>query len=76
MDTIEFQASIKDGVVQIPEEYQQDLQNADTIAVTIQKVVKEKRFSPIGIIARLTKEPVIVKEFKPFTREEAHDRRL
>jgi len=76
MNTIEFQASIKNGVIQIPAEYQQDLQNTDTIAVTIQKVVKEKRFSHTGIIARLTKEPVIVEELKPLTREEAHDRRL
>ncbi|MEL6815335.1 MAG: hypothetical protein AAFP03_11045 [Cyanobacteria bacterium J06598_3] len=75
MNTIEFQASIKNGVIQIPAEYQQDLQNTDTIAVTIQKVV-QKRFSSTGIIDRLTKNPVVVEEVKPFTREETHDRRL
>lgn len=74
MSTIEFQTSVQGGVVPIPEEYQQDLQDAETIKVTIQKIIKKKKISSSGIIARLTQNPIYVEDFQPLSREEAHER--
>ena len=74
MDTIEFQTSVQDGVIHIPEEYRQNLQNANKSKVTIQKAVSKKKISSTGIISRLIQNPIPVKNFKPLTREDAHER--
>lgn len=73
MSTITFTATIQDGMIKIPDEYQQDLDNAVQVEVT---VVSKKKTAKIGIIADLIENPIIVENFKPLTREEAHDRRL
>ena len=73
MDIIEFQTSINDGTIQIPQQYQQALKNVATVKVVVQEVA-EKRISDKGIIARLRKEPKIVEELEFMTREDAHDR--
>jgi phage pi2 protein 07 len=76
MNSIEFKASIQNGVIQIPKEYQQDLQDADAIEVVIQKIVKKKKISSTGIISRLIQKPILIANFNPLTREEAHERSL
>jgi hypothetical protein len=76
MNSIEFKTSIQNGVIQIPQKYQKDLQDADSIEVTIQTIVKKKRIPSTGIIARLIQNPMLVKNFEPLTREEAHERSL
>ena len=73
MSAITFTATIQNGMIKIPDEYQQDLSNADCVEVT---VVSQKKTAKTGIIAELIENPIIVKDFKPFTREEAHDRKL
>ena len=74
MSTIEFQTSIRNGTIQIPREYQNDFQDASAIKVIIQKVDKEKKLSSTGIISQLIQNPILVKNFKPLAREEAHER--
>lgn len=76
MSPIEFQTSVQNGIIRVPQEFQQALQDADTIEVTIHKVIKKRKISGTGIIARLIRNPILVKNFKPLTREEAHERRL
>ncbi len=76
MSTIQFKANIKDGVIEIPEEYRQELIEEDVVTVTIYTVRKpKKKISEIGFIAELTKNPIQVKDFKFLTREEAHERK-
>lgn len=76
MSTIEFQTKIKNGMIEIPEAYRQELLDFEMVEVTVKRVVKKKRISQTGIIARLIKNPILVENFKPLTREEAHDRNL
>jgi hypothetical protein len=76
METIEFQAKIKNGVIEIPGEYSQELNDSEMVEVTIKRIVKKKRIAKTGIIARLIENPILVENFKPLTREEAHDRNL
>ena len=73
MSTITFTSTIQDGMIKIPDEYQQDLNNAEHVEVT---VISKKKTAKTGIIAELIENPIIVEDFKPLTREEAHDRKL
>lgn len=73
MSAIKFIATIENGMIKIPAEYQQDLNNLDRVEVI---VVSERKTAKTGIIADLIENPIIVEDFKLLTREEAHDRKL
>lgn len=75
MNTIEFQTCIEDGIIHIPQEYQQALQDIVTVKVVVEEV-PEKKMSKNGIIARLQKNPKTAKDVDFLTREESHDRSL
>lgn len=72
MFAVEFQANIKNGVIEIPDEYKQEFDEGNSVKVLI---MKKQRNSATGIIARLTSNPVKVKGFTPLTRDEAHERK-
>lgn len=71
MSTITFTSSIKNGVIEIPEEYRQKIGDLGPVEVTI---INKKETAKTGIIAELIENPIIVDEFQPLTREEAHER--
>jgi len=48
-NTVEFKAKIKQGIIEIPEEYQQELTEAQEVTVIVIK--QPKRISQTGIIA-------------------------
>ena len=73
MSTITFTATIQDGMIKIPDEYQQDLNNAEYVEVTI---ISKKKTAKTGIIAELIENPIEVKDFKPLTRDEIYDSNL
>lgn len=73
MSTITFTTSVKDGAIEIPEEYKQELESSGVVQVTI---VSKKKTAKTGIIAELIGNPIIIKDFKPLTRDEAHARQL
>jgi hypothetical protein len=73
MSTITFKTTVQDGIIKIPDEYQQDLGKTEIVEVTI---VSKKKTANTGIIAALIKNPILVENFKPLTREEAHERDL
>lgn len=72
MEVVEFQAIVKEGVIQIPEIYQAKLDGESVKVIVMKKV---KKTAAVDIIAELTQHPV---EFEvPFlTREEIYDRNL
>ena len=74
MDAIEFQTSIKNGTIQIPQQYQRALKDISAVKVVVE--ISEKKISENGIIARLRENPKVVKDFEFMTREETHDRSL
>ena len=73
-DIIEFQTSINNGTIQIPQQCQQVLKNIATVSVVEEEA--KRKISEQGIITRLRKEPKIVEELEFTTREKAHDRSL
>jgi hypothetical protein len=70
MEVVEFQGIVKDGVIQIPEVYQGEL-DGESVKVIIMK--KVRRTAAVDIIAELMEHPVEF-EWPPLNREEIYDR--
>lgn len=70
LNAVEFKAKIKQGIIEIPEEYQQDLREDSEVQVIVIK--QNKKISTTGIIAKLTQNPVAVKGIRQLNREEIH----
>lgn len=75
MSTLEFQAIVRNGVIQIPDQYQQEIEAMEVVEVIVKKAEKQpKKIS--GFLKELIENPIIVKDFKPLTRDEIYDRKL
>jgi hypothetical protein len=70
MQTIEFRAKIKNGIIQIPARFKGKV--ADDVRVIL--VPKSRQKSQADIIDELMSNPLKVKGFKPLARDEAHAR--
>ncbi|MDB9538118.1 hypothetical protein PN457_00285 [Anabaenopsis arnoldii] len=70
MEVVEFQGIVKDGVIQIPEIYQGEL-DGESVKVIVMK--KARRTAAVDIIAELMEHPVEF-EWPPLTREEIYER--
>ncbi len=70
LNIIEFKAKIKRGVIEIPQEYQQQLSEGNEVQVIVTK--QSKGISETGTIALLTKNPIAVKGIRKLTRDEIH----
>lgn len=68
MEAIEFRTKIKNGVIQIPKKYKQKLGN--TVKVII---IAEQEEKHADIIDELLKNPIKLKNFSPFLREEIYE---
>jgi len=69
MEAIEFKTKIKNGTIQIPKKYKQKIGN--TVKVII---MTEKKAKQTDIIDKLLKNPIKIKDFSPFLREEIHEK--
>lgn len=72
MEVVEFQGIVKDGVIQIPEIYQGELDGESVKVIVMKKV---RKTAAVDIIAELMEHPVEF-EWPPLTREEIYDRNL
>ncbi len=70
MFAIEFQARIKDGMIEIPKEYRDQL--TESVRVII---LAPERPQGTGIIARLLAHPLQDPAFVPMTRDEIYQDR-
>ena len=70
MFAIEFQARVKDGVIEIPAEYCDQL--TESVRVII---LTQERAQKTGIIARLIAHPIDDPTFVPLTRDEIYQDR-
>ncbi|MDZ7957065.1 MAG: hypothetical protein RMY34_04015 [Aulosira sp. DedQUE10] len=70
LNAVEFQAKIQNGLIQIPDEYKQELSEGDDIKVIV--LVKQKSSRKRDIIDELTENPVQVNGF--LSREEIYNR--
>ncbi len=69
-NSVEFKAKIKQGIIEIPEEYKQALKEENEVTVIVLK--QPKRISQTGIIAELTQNPISVLGIRQLTRDEIH----
>jgi len=69
MEAIEFKSKIKNGIIQIPKKYKQKIGN--TVKVI---VITEKKAKQADIIDKLLANPIKLKDFSPFLREEIYER--
>ncbi|MBD2431969.1 MULTISPECIES: hypothetical protein [Fischerella] len=70
LNAVEFQAKIQNGLIQIPDEYKQEIGEGDDIKVIV--LVKKKSFQKKDIIDELTENPVEVNGI--LSREEVYSR--
>jgi hypothetical protein len=70
MQTIEFHTKIKNGIIQIPDQYRSIV--ADDVRVIL--TPKSEQAVQFDIISELMANPLNVKGFKPLTRDEVHAR--
>jgi hypothetical protein len=74
MQAVEFQAVVKEGVIQIPDEYKQEIGEDDEVKIIILfSCRKQKAWK---IMDELAKNPINVKGLQKLTRDEIHDRKL
>ena len=71
MFSVEFQTNVKNVVIEIPNEYKQELDNNSVRVI----IIRKQKTSTTGMIARLMSNPLEVKDFTPLTREETHERK-
>lgn len=70
MFAIEFQTTVKNGIIEIPRQYLGDL----TKRVHVILLVEETRKPAVNFVDQLLAHPARVKGFQPLTREETHAR--
>jgi hypothetical protein len=71
MKAVEFQTSVKNGTIQIPEKYKAQFENhVRVVLMREEKTAGEKT----DIIDRLMENPLKVANFKPLSREASHQR--
>ena len=71
MQTIEFRAKIKNGVIQIPARFKDKV--AEDVRVIL--VPKSKKDTNTDMIEQLMSNPLKVRGFTPLTRDETHARK-
>ena len=70
-NAIEFKAKIRQGVIEIPEEYKQDLKEDNEVQVIVIK--QSKKISKTGMISKLTQNPIAVKGIRQLTRDDIYE---
>jgi len=69
MYAIEFQTTVKNGIIEIPREYLSNLTNRVRVILLV-----EEAKSAVNFIDELLAHPVRVKGFRPLTREQVYAR--
>ena len=70
MSKIKFTAEVNQGKIEIPQEYQEEIQKAETIEIIINRQTISSNQS---IIHRLLNNLIEINNFVPLTRDEVHE---
>ena len=70
MRAVEFYTTIRNGMIEVPEEYRRKL--ADRVRVIL--LAEEESRSVANLIDQLLEKPIPVRGFQPLTREEIYGR--
>jgi len=68
METIEFQAIVKNGSIEIPSQYLKRLREQVRVILLPEKILKMQE----NLIDKLLVHPVRIKGFRPLTREDIY----
>ncbi|ACB50216.1 hypothetical protein cce_0865 [Crocosphaera subtropica ATCC 51142] len=69
---VKFETKVKQGMIDIPEEYKHQLEEGSKVMVIINPVDDESKTT--RLMDKLAKNPISVKGQKKLTREEIHER--
>ena len=70
MHAIEFQTTINQGMIKVPEQYLHQLSKHAKVIV----LMEEEPSPPKGVLAQLLERPLKRRHFKPLRREEIYER--
>lgn len=73
MSIVEFQAKVENGIIVIPDEFQQELAEVSTVKIVVFKQPK-KQTKQFDIMDELAQKPVSVPGIRSITREQMHER--
>ncbi len=71
-EIVEFETEIRNGVIEIPEQYKQELSDGHKIKVSI--ATEDPQQHSWSIMDELAQHPISVKGLGKLTRDEMHDR--
>lgn len=74
MLAVEFETQIKDGIIEIPVEYQQRLRQQGAQGWVRVLILTPERQPAENMVAYLIAHPLVVEGFQPLRREEIYDR--
>ncbi|KHG39268.1 MULTISPECIES: hypothetical protein [Aphanizomenonaceae] len=70
MITVEFQTTIENGMIKIPEQYQQQLKQPNIVKVTLQQETSEQSGN---YLQYLLEHPLNIEQLNPMKREEIYE---
>ena len=70
MFAVEFRATIKNGMIEVPEVYRKSLKSSVKVII----LTEEKPESSIDMIDQLLNNPIKMNDFKPIKRDDIYDR--
>lgn len=70
MQAIEFQTTIKNGIIEIPRQYLKNLSDRVRVILLVEQAPK----TTVNLIDQLLAHPVRVQDFRPLTRQEIYAR--
>jgi hypothetical protein len=71
MITVEFQTTIENGMIKIPEQYQQEFKQPNIVKVTLQQETSEVSEN---YLQYLLKNPLSMENLTPMKREEIYEK--
>jgi hypothetical protein len=71
MNTIEFQANVKEGIIEIPEPHKSEFTFQENVRVI---VIKQAQTQETNFLRYLLDHPLKIDSFAPLKREEIYDR--
>ncbi len=72
MSTIEFQADIKKGIIEIPEPHKSEFMSQENVRVIVIKQTQSQQQA--NLLTYLLDHPLLIDDFVPLRRDEIYDR--
>lgn len=70
MQRVEFDAKVENGIIEIPDEFQKELNGDVHVVVSVRKERQGKSY-----LREIIENPIDIPGFRPLTRDEIYDRK-